>query len=129
MEKKSKKLTIEEMKIIAEGRDGKCLSNKYINNITKLLWECKFGHQWEATPGNIKRGRWCLKCSGKKKLTIKEMQEIAESRGGKCLSEKYVNWKTKLLWECKCEYQWEAIPNNIKRGTWCPKCVNKTHKI
>ena len=30
-----------------------------------------------------------------KKLTIEEMQEIAGSRGGKCLSKKYVNNRTK----------------------------------
>ncbi|MCP4898302.1 MAG: hypothetical protein GY906_15115, partial [bacterium] len=38
---------------------GKCLSDTYINTHTKLLWECKQGHQWEAKPSNIKSGRWC----------------------------------------------------------------------
>jgi len=29
------------------------------------------------------------------------MQQVAKKRGGKCLSEKYVNAKTKLEWECR----------------------------
>ncbi len=58
-----------------------------------------------------------------KKLTIEEMRSIAEERGGKCLSNFYVNSQTKLLWECLKGHQWEATPNGIKSGTWCPYCA------
>ena len=34
------------------------------------------------------------------KFTIKDMQGIAEARGGKCLSTEYVNSNTHLEWEC-----------------------------
>jgi len=53
-----------------------------------------------------------------KKLTIEEMQRIAESRGGKCLSEKYINNRTKLKWQCEKGHIWEAAP----RRSWCPYC-------
>jgi hypothetical protein len=56
------------------------------------------------------------------KLTIKDMQCIAAKRGGKCLSDKYTS-NTKLLWECAEGHQWEALPSNIKKGTWCPTCA------
>jgi len=113
---------INDMHKLVKEKYGKCLSDTYINSQTKLLWECSEGHQWYAIPNNIKRGRWCPYCSGGLKLTIGEMQQIAKKRGGKCLSEKYTNNQTKLLWECSEEHQWKAIPNNIKRGSWCPKC-------
>ncbi len=119
----SEKLTIEEMQRIAKERGGKCLSETYVNQQTELLWECAKGHQWEATPKCIKRGHWCHYCGGSTKLTIEEMQRIAEERGGKCLSETYVNQKTKLLWECAEGHQWEATPDSIKRGRWCRKCA------
>ena len=64
-----------------------------------------------------------------KKLTIKEMRQIAKERGGKCLSTKYVNVHTKLLWECSEGHQWKAKPSNIKRGSWCRKCANRARKI
>ena len=58
------------------------------------------------------------------KLTIEEMRELAESRGGKCLSEKYVNACTKLHWQCAKGHEWEATPGNVKNAhTWCPVCA------
>jgi hypothetical protein len=120
-----KRLTIEEMQEIAKERGGECLSDKYISNNIKLKWKCKLGHIWECIPMNIKNNNyWCPKCSKKKKLTIIEMQEIAKERNGKCLSEKYVNKETKLLWECKYGHRWMSTPGNIKNGkNWCPHCV------
>ncbi len=56
------------------------------------------------------------------KLTIDVMQEIAKSRGGKCLSTKYVNSKTKLYWECSEGHRWSARPSDIKAGKWCRVC-------
>jgi len=58
----------------------------------------------------------------RKTITIKDMQEIAKKRGGKCLSDVYVNSQTHLLWECSKGHQWEAVPYSIKNGHWCPKC-------
>ena len=118
-----KKSTIEEMQRLAKSRQGKCLSHEYINNRTKLKWKCHKGHIWFSTPSTIKSGHWCAKCSRKKKLTIEEMQEVALERGGKCLSKKYINTHTKLKWQCHLLHTWEAEPNSIKRGTWCPVCA------
>src|ERR1700688_2340802 len=50
------------MQNLALSRDGKCLSTIYINARNKLLWKCKFGHQWEAVPYAIKAGGWCPQC-------------------------------------------------------------------
>lgn len=118
-------LTIEDMKKIATERGGKCLSEKYINANTRMLWECEDGHRWEAVPSSIKNGSWCLVCFHKPKFTIEEMQELAKSKGGKCLSGKYVSTKTKLLWECKEGHRWETTPHIIKHGSWCPVCAKK----
>ena len=119
----SRKLTIEQMQAIAKERGGKCLSKKYVNQSTKLEWECAEGHRWKAVPDSIKhRQTWCPDCGGRKRLTIKEMREIAKSRGGKCLSKKYVNQKTNLEWKCGKGHRWKATSTNVKRGKWCSKC-------
>ena len=52
---------------------------------------------------------------------IDEMKTIAKDRGGLCLSDKYANVQTKLKWQCSKGHIWEAIPKNIKRGSWCGK--------
>lgn len=124
------KLTIEEMKELARSRGGKCLSKEYVDRRTKLKWQCEEGHVWKATPGHIKHGTWCPKCSIKSKAdkqrgNIEGMQKIAKVRGGKCLSKEYIDNRTKLKWQCKEGHTWEARPNSIKRGTWCPKCSIK----
>ncbi len=121
-----KKLSVKEMQRIAEERGGKCLSKSYINAKTKLRWRCSEGHEWEATSHNIiNTGTWCPYCSKLSKITIKEMQEIAKSRGGKCLSKKYINNTTKLRWRCKEGHIWEGVPNSINRGSWCPYCAGR----
>lgn len=118
-----RKLSIDEFHQIAISRGGKLMSRKYINIDTKLEWECDKGHKWWATPYSVKKGNWCKKCAGKEKLTIEYMREIAKKRGGKCLSENYINNRTKLKWECKYGHKWEAVPDTIKnRGSWCPIC-------
>jgi bacterioferritin-associated ferredoxin len=56
------KHTIEDMQIVAAKRGGKCLSDSYKNNCTKLTWECSEGHQWNAMPMKVFNGNWCRKC-------------------------------------------------------------------
>lgn len=125
-EKNRKQDILNDLHNIAEKHGGKCLSEKYKNNAIKLKWQCKEGHVWEALPYSIQDGRWCFRCHNNNKfLTIKEMHEIAAMRGGICLSEKYYGNRIKLKWQCKEKHEWWALPSNIKKGTWCPVCVCK----
>jgi thiol-disulfide isomerase/thioredoxin len=57
------------------------------------------------------------------KDTIVELKKLAESKGGKCLSDVYINSKTKLLWECQKGHTWETVLGSIKQGHWCPVCA------
>jgi len=116
-------ITIEDMQNLAGKRNGKCLSDKYINSGTKLLWKCEKGHEWMSIPESIRNGCWCPKCINRNiKSTIDEMREVAGKRNGKCLSDKYINSGTKLLWKCEKGHEWLAKPTNVKSGKWCPYC-------
>jgi hypothetical protein len=123
--------TIEEMRAIATIRGGKCLSTKYDGCKNYLEWQCgKCQYIWPATPdaiknGNYGKGSWCPECGkgSDYKYTIKDMQKIAEERGGKCLSINYIGFNTKLWWQCNLGHEWPAIPHTIKDGTWCPYCI------
>lgn len=124
---------IEKMKMLAREMGGKCVSRSYINNGSPLVWECAQGHRWEATPNNIRKGTWCPECARKIRkpphlVTIKELRGVAESRGGKCLSEEYVDINTKLLWECAEGHRWEAVQDSVKRGSWCPECAKNARR-
>ena len=118
------KLTLGEMQAIAKGRGGVCLSKTYVSTHTKLRWRCAEGHEWEAKPSSVKSGNWCPACVGRPQLTIEDMQVRAKERGGVCLSTVYVNARTKLRWRCTEGHEWDAVPDAIKSGRWCPACWN-----
>lgn len=122
------KHTISEMKEIAKSHGGKCLSREYFNLKTKLEWECIKGHKWKAISGSIIRGSWCPHCVKVAKLTILEMKNIAKSRNGKCLSKNYINNRSKLNWKCQNGHEWDATPDSIKSGSWCPICSSRKGK-
>src|ERR1017187_8588264 len=119
--------TIEQMKQFAIEKGGKCLSDIYVNNRSKLQWQCSKGHVWNARLGSISRGSWCPKCSANnrgnsQRGNLQEEQGIAIKRGGKCLSKEYINSNTKLEWQCAKGHIWKAKPGNVNAGTWCPFC-------
>lgn len=120
-----RKLNINEMKMLAKKYNGECLSSEYIDAITKLKWRCEKGHIWEAVPSSVKRGHWCIVCAGKKKLSINDMRNLAQKYEGECLSRTYINALTKLRWRCKDGHIFEARPNDVQNGHWCPICSKK----
>ena len=126
--------TIEDMQILASKFEGTCLSDKYLNNSTHLLWQCKFGHQFPAKPSNVTTGYWCPDCGklksslSRRKYYIEDMQRIAISKNGKCLSTEYLGYKKKLKWECENGHTWDVSPELVLRNNiWCKKC--KTEKV
>jgi hypothetical protein len=50
------------------------------------------------------------------------MQDIAAKWNGFCLSDEYIAAKIKLKWKCVAGHIWEATPDSVRRGSWCPKC-------
>ena len=117
--------TIEDMQALAAERGGKCLSPEFLGTKNKLLWECGKGHPWRAQAGSIIAGTWCPVCAGTQRLTIEDIRKTAQERGGECLSTEYVNAATKLRWRCSKGHEWEAVPDSIRQGTWCPRCRAK----
>jgi hypothetical protein len=111
------------MVLLARARGGQCLSTLYVNSTVPLLWQCVAGHRWNAVPASIQKGSWCPACAGVRRLTLEQMQQIAESRGGRCLSETYRNTATKLGWRCSMGHEWSATPLQIMKGHWCPFCA------
>ena len=117
--------TIRDMQSLAEQKGGKCVSAEFLGTKNKLLWQCQKGHRWRAQPGSIRAGTWCPVCAGIQRLTIEDMKKTAKEHGGECLSDGYVNGRTKLRWRCSKGHEWEAVPDSIRQGTWCPHCAAK----
>ncbi|MEA1959127.1 MAG: NAD(P)-binding oxidoreductase [Chloroflexota bacterium] len=58
-----------------------------------------------------------------KEYTLEEMQALAKSRGGECLSKEYIDIKSKLKWKCASGHEWEATPRLHLTGHWCADCT------
>ncbi len=117
--------TIEQMREIAAGHGGQCLSEIYVNCDTPLRWRCTSGHEWEAKPRHINQQRWCKQCviDKRRRVELDLLRAIAAERGGLCLSDTYVDNRTKLTWQCENGHVWKAPPTNIKSaGHWCRQC-------
>jgi hypothetical protein len=123
----NRKHSIESMAFIALERGGKFLSKSFQSVNHRYQWQCRQGHIWLAAPTDIMKGTWCPECSrARRKGSIEEMQLIASSRNGKCLSNVYVSSQTKLRWQCAYGHEWEARPDNVKNvGSWCPICFGR----
>jgi hypothetical protein len=112
------------------------MSQIYVNREGLLLWECSCGNQWNAKAKSIVNGVWCPQCSlvrkrevsrqrNTQRLSIQEMRLTAAQYRGECVSEEYTNAHTKLRWKCENGHEWEAVPNSVRSGTWCPCCAGK----
>ncbi len=118
------KYTIENMQELAKQHDGKCLSKKYFDIETKLLWRCKSGHTWKLMPKHVMNGVWCPEC--RKGERLKKLQIFAKSKGGKLLSNIYLNNRTPLRWQCVKDHIWITTAHTVtNKGAWCPVCARK----
>lgn len=109
------------IKTEVESEGFKLLSNEYVNARTPLTIECRNGHIIYMAFQNFKRGSRCKMCnSDKRKHGIEKMKKLADERGGQCLSEHYVDSKTKLKWMCKQGHVFESRPTDVLKGKWCP---------
>ncbi len=116
---------------LAEEKDLECLSEEYINSGTHMKWRHKIcGYKWTTSLNCIRSSKTksgCPKCNGKFKQTLDDCKKTAKEKGLECLSVKYKNRDTKVLWKCKkCNLEWQAphysIKNDISR---CYNCNTK----
>lgn len=124
IENKKEKLRIELIKIL-ELKNHK-LVEKYIDEKTKLKIICEKGHQYEATPREIKKGKKCPTCKNnniKKILKSKQkFYEMAESEGYTIIGE-YRGDKTKIELICPNGHNYFVRPGAFKNlNNRCPHC-------
>ncbi len=121
-----KKLTITDMQIRASYKGGQCLSKEFKGRDVELTWKCAKGHVFDLRPRFLVRGAWCPQCAyhDTKVRSLELMQEWAEARGGKCLSEVYINNTSPLLWECKNGHRFRKTRDDVKQQKeWCAACT------
>ena len=119
-----KQLTFEQLQKFASTLDGYCLEL----NGKRAIWQCKFGHKWEAHYGGRIR-HWCSICSKNKKLTLDDAKTLAIKNNGECLSDVYENSTKKLIWKCEFGHIWKTTYSSINSGSWCAKCTCRASSL
>ncbi len=120
---------LERLHRIAGQRGGALLSAKYAGDRGKLRFRCAEGHVWRTSPSDINQGSWCPRCGRTRSAGARtgpaaiRLRRIVSERGGILLSPVYVNNRTRLRYRCGEGHEWEAAPQNISAGRWCPQCA------
>ena len=60
---------------------------------------------------------------------IEYFKMLALEKGGECISDTYINCRTKLEFRCSCDNIWKAEPRHIVSGRWCPKCGRQSGRL
>lgn len=112
---------------IAKNKGAKLRSKGGFAVTDKLDWTCSEGHDFSMALAKINQGSWCPRCGanrrgGMRLVGLDACKELAKTRGGQCISSKYVSARDDLEWQCGLGHRWNAAQTNVKRGTWCPTC-------
>jgi hypothetical protein len=114
----------------AKSKGGECLSLTYINSKQKLKWKCgDCSGTWLAPFGQVtgsttKNGTWCPHCNSVPRITLSDLENLANERGGLCLSKSYKSAHFPIRWKCSIGHTWKSSWNSAKNGSWCPECKN-----
>jgi hypothetical protein len=125
MEKIMKKLTFKYVYNYFQEQNCELLEKKYVNNRTKMKYQCKCGNKSEITFRDFKTGRRCRKCSGSEKFTYKYVYNYFQEQNCELLEKKYVNNRTKMKYKCKCKNNSKITFGHFKDGERCKKCSGK----
>ena len=115
-------LRLERLREIARSHNGEMVSNALPRYKTRVIMRCKEGHEWPVTAVSVLRGSWCPKCAPNFPRTLKELEEIVESRGGRLISNEYKGVDATYVMECSLGHQFRNMFKKIESGQWCPTC-------
>ena len=105
------------------------------NSDKKVWWECRKGHEWQATINSRNNGRGCPYCAGR--FVIKGQNDLQtvnptlakewhyEKNSGLTPDEVMPNSNKKVWWECGEGHEWQATINSRNSGIGCPYCSGR----
>lgn len=85
---------------ISAQHDFKWLGPEVPNNHSKTLWQCPFGHNWQASYGNIRSHQGCPVCSNHIAITSDQYRDLATERGFEWLGPFPAKTTLSTLWRC-----------------------------
>jgi hypothetical protein len=118
------KFTIEYIRSLFE-KEGYIVIGEYKNSTIPIKYKCPMGHEHSVRIHDWKNGDRCPYCSPgavKRNLTTEIVAAELAEEGYKLLS-KYVNNKSKFLYECPIGHMHTITYGGWHQGRRCPECV------
>lgn len=105
-------------------KEGYKLLSEYKRNNIKLKIMCDKGHVYETIWSNYQKGCRCPYCYGRI-ITIDDIRKELSEDGTVLISTEYINAHKHLEVKCpKCNQEYSATWNNLKKGKRCPYCCH-----
>jgi hypothetical protein len=104
---------------LAESKGGQLIEFTKLSG-GRHKWRCERGHLWLSDAGTARR-KWCPICS--QAQVIEDASLFAKARAGALLTKKYVGAEQYLEFQCVRGHRFKFRRKDIKRGTWCRKCL------
>jgi len=117
-------VTHPELAAEADGWDPRLVTS---GSSKKLLWKCKYGHNWESIVANRTKGSGCGVCANY--IIVPGINDLATLYPD--IADQADGWDPKtigagshkrLKWKCREGHTWETNPKHRVNGTGCPVC-------
>ena len=104
------------------------------NSLKKVWWQCRAGHEWQATIVSRNNGSGCPYCANRKvcldnclATTNPDLASEWHPAKNGTMTPYDVTWgsKRKVWWLCHKGHEWQAVVNDRNKGTGCPYCAGK----
>ena len=123
-------LPIEEVKELFYKNNCQPLFNAYVNVDTPLDYICECGNISKIRIRDIKKGKRCKLCMGKKsseryRHSYAYVSGVFQQNNCKLLSSEYINNKQKLDYVCSCGNISTIAFDKFKAGQRCSNCKSK----
>lgn len=118
----SNRLTYDFVKKSFESEGYTLLSDKYVNNTTKLAYVCPVGHKYAISWANWRKGFRCAVCGGKFTPLYDYVYDSFKSEGYELLSTEYENAHKKLEYICSNGHKHSIAWYSWCNGHRCPSC-------
>ena len=128
--KRKKRTTKEFIKDLNDVNQNIIIIGKYDGVDKKIEVQCRIcGAKWEARPHNLLNGSKCPECAimrnanRTRKKQSQFIEELSAVSPDILVIGEYANVDTPIEVKCNlCGHEWKAIPNNLLKGSGCPKC-------
>lgn len=126
----NRRLTINDVRIVASKINWTILTNHYSNNEQRLDAICPMEHRCKTTWEALRLGGRCSQCaSDAQRFTIDYVKMKAKEVGWTVLDDYYNNCSTKLNCVCSEGHKHRISWSNLRQGRGCPICFNESRKF